>query len=74
VIGGPNVFEMFMDRYDTFWLSEAPHVQLAGGEGCFVDVPKRTPHEVLASHGMAPGTPYLLDAAHGVTVTPWRRS
>ena len=73
IIGGPAVFDMFMDRYDTFWLSEAPHLLLPGGEGCFVGVPERTPHEVLASHGMKPGTPYLLDAEHDVTVTPWRR-
>jgi hypothetical protein len=26
VIGGPGVFGMFMDRYDAFWLSVAPHV------------------------------------------------
>ena len=51
IIGGPVVFDMFMDRYDTFWLSEAPHVRLPGGEGCFVGVPERTPHEVLASTG-----------------------
>lgn len=73
IIGGPVMFDMFMDRYDTFWLSEAPHVRLPGGEGCFVGVPQRTPHEVLAAHGMTPGAPYLLDAAHDVTVTPWRR-
>ncbi|WP_038972940.1 dihydrofolate reductase [Bradyrhizobium genomosp. III] len=74
IIGGPAVFEMFMGRYDTFWLSEAPHVRLPGGEGCFVGVPARTPQEVLASHGMKPDAPYLLDAAHEVTVTPWRRT
>ena len=73
VIGGPVVFDMFMDRYDTFWLSEAPHVRLPGGEGCFVDVPTRTPHEVLAAHGLKPGEAQVLDAAHDVTVTPWRR-
>jgi hypothetical protein len=27
---------------------------------------------VLSSHGLKPGAPYLLDAAQGVTVTPWR--
>jgi hypothetical protein len=73
IIGGPVVFEIFMDRYDTFWLSEAPHVRLPGGEGCFVEVPARTPHEVLAAHGMKSGEPQLLDPADGVTVTPWRR-
>ena len=30
IIGGPDVFGMFMDRYDTFWLSQAPHVRLPG--------------------------------------------
>ena len=74
IIGGPLVFDMFMDRYDTFWLSEAPHVQLPGGEGCFVGVPGRTPHEVLAAHGLTAGAPQMLDPANGVTVTPWLRS
>lgn len=73
IIGGPVVFDLFMDRYDTFWLSEAPHVRLPGGEGCFVGVPERTPHQVLASHGLRPGTAQLLDPASEVTVTPWRR-
>jgi hypothetical protein len=73
VIGGPVVFDMFMDHYDTFWLSEAPHVRLPGGDGCFVGVPERTPHEVLTAHGMKPGDAQMLDAAHGVIVTPWRR-
>ena len=31
IIGGPNVFGMFLDRYDTFWLSQAPHIRLPGG-------------------------------------------
>src|SRR5476649_990259 len=35
IIGGPDVFGMFMDRYDTFWLSLAPRVLLTDGEPCF---------------------------------------
>jgi dihydrofolate reductase len=73
IIGGPVVFDLFMDRYDTFWLSEAPHVRLPGGEGCFVGVPVNTPHQILAAYGLKPGEPQMLDAAHDVTVTPWRR-
>ena len=73
IIGGPDVFGMFMDRYDTFWLSLAPRVRLPGGEGCFPGVPELTPHRILSSHGLKPGTPQLLDAAENVTVTPWRR-
>ena len=38
IIGGPGVFDMFMDRYDTFWLSLAPKVRLPGGEPCFPGV------------------------------------
>lgn len=73
VIGGPGVFGMFMDRYDTFWLSEAPRVRLPGGEGCFPDVPEQSPQQVLAAHGLRAGEKQILDAADGVTVTPWRR-
>jgi hypothetical protein len=73
VIGGPGVFGMFMDRYDEFWLSTAPHVRLPGGEPCFPGVPARSPQHILAAHGLRAGEPQLLDAAHEVTVTPWRR-
>jgi hypothetical protein len=74
IIGGPGVFEMFMDRYDTFWLSLAPKVRLPGGEPCFPGVNARTPQQVLASHGLKAGEPRMLDPADQVSVTPWRRS
>jgi hypothetical protein len=73
VIGGPGVFDMFMDRYDNFWLSQAPRVRLPDGEPCFQGVPKRSPQAILAAHGMEAGTSQVLDAAEGVCVTPWRR-
>ena len=74
VIGGPGVFGMFMDRYDVFWLSVAPQVQLPDGEPCFPGVPARSPQEILAAHGLRAGEPQMLDAADEVSVTPWRRS
>ena len=74
IIGGPDVFDLFMDRFDTFWLSQAARVRLPGGEPCFGGVPARTPQQVLAAHGLAPGEPQMLDAANDVTVTPWRRA
>jgi len=73
IIGGPIVFGMFMDRYDTFWLSQAPRVRLPGGEPCFPGVPQSSPQDILAAHGMKAGKPLILDAADGVSVTPWRR-
>jgi dihydrofolate reductase len=73
IIGGPAVFDMFMDRYDTFWLSQAPNVTLPDGEPVFSSVPHQTPQQILSQHGLAPGQSLVLDATHGVTVTPWRR-
>jgi hypothetical protein len=74
IIGGPYVFGMFMDRYDTFWLSQAPRVRLPDGEPCFPGVPARSPQQILAAHGLMAGAPQMLDAADDVSVTPWRRS
>jgi dihydrofolate reductase len=74
IIGGPGVFAMFLDRYDTFWLSQARKVRIPNGDGCFPGVPAQTPQAILAGHGLTAGEPQILDAAHEVTVTPWARS
>jgi len=74
IIGGPDVFDMFMDRYDTFWLSQAANVRLPDGEPVFSGVPGQTPQEVLSSHGLKAGQSRILDAVNGVTVTPLRRT
>jgi dihydrofolate reductase len=74
IIGGPDVFGIFMDRCDTFWLSQAPRVRLPGGEPCFPGVPEHSPQDILAAHGLKAGEAQILDPANGVTVTPWRRA
>jgi dihydrofolate reductase len=73
IIGGPDVFDMFMDRYDTFYLSQAPHVHVTGGQGCFPGVPGRTPQQVLAAHGLKAAEREMLEPELGVSVTAWRR-
>jgi hypothetical protein len=73
IIGGPAIFDMFMDRYDTFWLSQAPQVRLPDGEPCFPGVPARSPQQILAAHGLTAGDPQILDSRFDVHVTPWRR-
>jgi dihydrofolate reductase len=73
IIGGPNLFAMFLDRYDTFWLSLAPRVRIPDGEPCFPGVPQRSPQEILTAHGLKPGEAQMLDAGDDVSVTPWRR-
>jgi dihydrofolate reductase len=73
IIGGPDVFALFFDRYDTFYLSQAPHARLPGGEPCFPEVPERTPEQILSAHGLHPADRRILDAEHDVSVTAWRR-
>ena len=73
IIGGPAVFGLFLDRFDTFWLSFAPHVRIPGGEPGLPGVPARTPQAVLAAHGLHAAETRILDAAHDVNVTAWRR-
>ncbi|MDB5617657.1 dihydrofolate reductase [Tardiphaga sp.] len=74
VIGGPAIYAMFMDRYDVFWLSQAPRVDLPDGRPCFPGVPAQSPQAILASHGLAASEVQILDAEHDVTVTAWRRT
>jgi dihydrofolate reductase len=74
VIGGTDVFGMFLPRYDVFHLTRATGVRLPGGRPVFPQVPERTPEEVLASHGLVPGPPQVLDAGCGVSVVNWHRS
>ncbi len=73
IIGGTEVFGLFLPFYDVFYLSHAPRVRLPGGRPVFPGVPARTPDEVLASHGLAPGPVQVLDAANDVTVVTWQR-
>jgi dihydrofolate reductase len=73
IIGGPEVFGMFLGRYDTFWLSQAPRVRLPRGEPCFPGVPQHSPQAILAARGLKAGEAQILDAANDVSVTPWRR-
>ena len=73
VIGGTDVFGMFLDRYDFFYLTRAPGVRLPGGRPVFPGVPERAPEDVLASHGLEAGPPQPLDRKNGVAVVKWHR-
>jgi dihydrofolate reductase len=73
VIGGTDVFALFLDSFDVFHLSRAPDVHLPGGRPVFPAVPMRTPEQVLAAHGLEPGLRQTLDAAQGLTMVTWRR-
>jgi len=74
VVGGTEVFGLFLDRYDAFFLSRAAGVRLPGGRPVFPSVPARTPEAVLAAHGLRLDQRRDLDAAKGLTLEIWRRA
>ena len=74
IIGGPDVFSMFLPLYDAFYLSRASQVTIPGGLPVFAEVgPNATPEDVLARHGLKPGPRRDLDASSGVTLVTWTR-
>jgi dihydrofolate reductase len=74
VIGGTDVFALFLNCYDAFHLSRVPDVRLAGGRPVFPEVPGRTPEQVLAAHGLTPDPVQVLDPERRLTMVSWRRS
>lgn len=73
VIGGTDIFGMFLDRYDVFHLTRAPAVRLPGGRPVFPEVPQSTPEEIMTRHGLTAGPRLLLDAARDLAFVTWRR-
>jgi hypothetical protein len=74
IIGGPDVFGMFLDRYDTFWLSQAHGLKIPDGQGGLPGVPEKTPQDILSRHGLTVAEVRKLDPALDVDVTAWRRT
>jgi dihydrofolate reductase len=73
IIGGADIFGLFLPRYEDFHLTLANKVELPGGRPIFPGVPERAPETLLAEAGLTPGQPQLLDAACDVSVVTWRR-
>jgi dihydrofolate reductase len=74
VIGGTDVFGLFLQQFDAFHLTHAPNVWLSGGRPVFPDVPRRRPEDILAEHGLQPEPPRMLDAARNLAMVSWRRT
>jgi dihydrofolate reductase len=75
VIGGADVYELFWEAgYDAFHLTRVARARLTGGRPVFRGLSsKRTPEDVLASHGLRPGRTILLDPAAEATLVTWER-
>ena len=73
ILGGTEIYGLFLCRYDLFHLSRLRGLRLPGGRPVFPQVPKWKPEDVLASTGLIPGPQLLLDLARGATVTSWQQ-
>jgi dihydrofolate reductase len=74
IIGGTEVFSMFLPLYDTFYLSHATKAKIPGGRPVFSAVgPNASPEDVLMQHGLKPGPRRELDPAAGISVVTWTR-
>ena len=74
VIGGTDVFSLFLPLYDAFHLSRAANATIPGGLPVFAEVgPNATPEDVLARYGLRGGPRRDLDADAGVSMTTWER-
>lgn len=71
VIGGTDVFGLFLPHYDAFHLSRAPSLLLPGGRPVFPEVPALTPEQVLAKHGLRLAGERVLDDVARITLQTW---
>jgi hypothetical protein len=74
VLGGTDVFALFLDRYDVFHLSRTAGVRLPGGRPVFPGVPAVTPDAVLLDHGLRLAGRRSLDRSRGLVLETWRRA
>jgi dihydrofolate reductase len=75
VIGGTDVFELFLPLYDVFHLTRATRARIPDGRPLFSAVgPTVTVDDVLLHHGLRPRPPRDIDAAAGIILTDFERS
>jgi dihydrofolate reductase len=75
IIGGTDVFGMFLPRYDSFHLTHAAQARIPGGRPVFPEVGAGcTPEDLLARNGLKAGPRRQLDSGAGVSLVEWRRT
>jgi dihydrofolate reductase len=73
ILGGTELFRLFLPRYDAFHLSRVAGLHLSGGRPIFPQVPQRSAEDVLASSNLTQAAQRPLDVARGVTLSTWFR-
>lgn len=73
ILGGTEIFGLFLPRYDVFYLSRVAGLHLSGGRPVFPQVPQHSAESVLASSKLTEAGQRPLDIARGVTLSTWFR-
>ena len=73
ILGGTEIFSLFLPRYDVFHLWRVAGLRLSGGRPVFPQVPQFRAEAVLASSKLTPTAQLPLDVARGVTLSTWFR-
>jgi dihydrofolate reductase len=71
VLGGTEVFDLFLPLYEKFYLTRTSYARLPGGRPVFTGVPAIAPEDLLAKHGLKPGPARALGGDSGVTLVAW---
>lgn len=74
ILGGTEIFGLFLSRYDAFHLSCIAGLRLPHGRPVFPQIPQRSAEEILAASGLTQAAQRPLDAARGVTLFTWIRA
>lgn len=74
ILGGTDVFGLFLSIYDAFHLTHAENARVPGGRPVFPEVgPNSSAEEVLARHGLKAGPRRDIDKDAGITLVTWQR-
>ncbi len=73
VLGGPEIYRLFLPRYDVFHLSRVAGFKVTGGRPLFPNAEAPTPDAALKANGLIAVAKRTLDESRGVTLTTWYR-
>lgn len=73
ILGGTDVFGLFLGCYTVFFLSRIAGVRLPGGVPVFPQVPAQTPESVLAAHGLKDNGSVLSEPSQRLIISRWAR-
>ena len=71
ILGGTEVYGLFLDRYDAFHLSRVAGLRLLQGRPVFPQVPQMTPEDILQTSGLSQASQMILDSSRSTTLSNW---